>query len=593
MKNSVAHRNRRRLLSAILFLLPVGVLLAQNTSQPSPSSAAVASPTPSIADRLADAVAEKRDAKRYGKILEVTSHLTLADIPIALEAASSMPDSKKNRELRTIYSAIFKRWAQLRDPKTLLPETEKIEDPGLRSSVASTVITQWSIQDPAGAYVYVLPLPQGSRRDALLNSVLTNWAKINPDAAIAAIEKSTPGELPYVAINSLLRGLINEYPERALTIWLAAQSSHGPKDAMRYTNDLEGIFGRLGQIDPKKGIERAKALKRQDWQNVAYAGITRGWSGTDPKGAFDWLQKSKLFTPRRGEIVFENWGRIDPKGATQAIATLKGENRTAMSLVVARGWMITDPAAARVWAQSLPDSQDKSSFLASGIIALASKDPVAAAADALKLPESPGRKYVIGRVAESWAHANPKAAVEWISHLSNAEEKHEANNLLVLVWTPSDPKAAAQHVSALPPGPDHDELVVTLIRAWPKRDYAGAAAWLQGLPPIDFAKQARNFSELWARQDPAAALNWASALPASEARDAAIAGLSERLPGEQAREAMQLATTIKDPEMRWNAMLASARNWFAFDVDAATKWVAKSDLSSDEKRKLLATAGSR
>jgi hypothetical protein len=82
-------------------------------------------------------------------------------------------------------------------------------------------------------------------------------------------------------------------------------------------------------------------------------------------------------------------------------------------------------------------------------------------------------------------------------------------------------------------------------------------------------------------------LQWISSLT-GETRDSAIAGYSATVAPNDPANALSWALSISNDRLRNRAVMPIMTNWLARQPEVARQWIEKSDLSPDEKARILA-----
>ena len=91
---------------------------------------------------------------------------------------------------------------------------------------------------------------------------------------------------------------------------------------------------------------------------------------------------------------------------------------------------------------------------------------------------------------------------------------------------------------------------------------------------------------MWATQDPQAAGNWINTLQGA-ARDSAISAYSGNLAPRDPGTALAWAQSIESPSIRTAAVDALIQQWLERDPTKATAWINNSQLSDEDKSRLL------
>lgn len=169
-----------------------------------------------------------------------------------------------------------------------------------------------------------------------------------------------------------------------------------------------------------------------------------------------------------------------------------------------------------------------------------------------------------------------------------------------------DPAAAGHLALAWEAGPLRDELLAQVIRLWTEQDVGDALTWLTSLlDPADrraaavvmvntvaqsdragaldlvrYLKvglddgSAERMAQLWAEEEPQAAIGWVIRQPAGTVRDRLLARIVHvRAQQDPAEAARLVANEFSPGSIRDQATLAVVRQWAMRDVFAASAWV--------------------
>ena len=206
-----------------------------------------------------------------------------------------------------------------------------------------------------------------------------------------------------------------------------------------------------------------------------------------------------------GEL--QNWrGMLD----TQAIPLLF------------RSWVLVAPAEAIRRAGELPDDDDRSDLIHASLRAWARQDPAAARRFAETMPEpyrSTATAYVDSLAVLQAPAQSPAEALPGLLAAPNAPENAGKIRKLFSDWAKRDPAAAMEEAAKLDPNL-RGTVLPNLIAKWTRQDPAATARWLAKLPPDDPLRDTLRFqyAEELATIAPATAAQFALDLPPSAAR---------------------------------------------------------------------------
>jgi hypothetical protein len=301
----------------------------------------------------------------------------------------------------------------------------------------------------------------------------------------------------------------------------------------------------------------------------------------------------------------EPWMKEHPAHVARALAKLPQSNWQNRQLWerVAAAWAEKDPAAAIAFAPKL-DPYLRHELTNQSLAAWAKQDPAAAAAYYAKLPR--GEADANG-LAKSWAQKDPNAAIQWalLRHpfesgnligaiLGAAGEKDisQACNLLTQIddgplrdnaaaglmqtWAKQDPKAALTWASQQPAGPTRTAAVSQALNTWREKDLTAAAEFALAAPAGTVPPHAYTDIMYRLRQDPAAAYTWLNKLPDNMAEHTAKAFV------QFARSESDVNAMRALPDGKYKNQLVNdaTRNYFQAYPDQALTWaLASSDAS--------------
>jgi hypothetical protein len=221
-----------------------------------------------------------------------------------------------------------------------------------------------------------------------------------------------------------------------------------------------------------------------------------------------------------------------------------------------------DVTAALQELERVQNPKERARLGAEVVLNVAGPSPSSAAALALRLPPGAEQNEALKKVVVVWTKRDPTAALLWAVGISESTLGSIARRAVADESVRSNAEAAMIAFRALPVGPRRDEMLGYGIAAWTRLDADRALAWLRKQPDnelrqdltrsaaFELAQRApdravalaeslppgRNrwlvfsaIAQTWVAKDQKASLTWASRLPASEAREAAFAGINTGL----------------------------------------------------------------
>lgn len=189
---------------------------------------------------------------------------------------------------------------------------------------------------------------------------------------------------------------------------------------------------------------------------------------------------------------------------------------------------------------------------------------------------------------------------------SSAAERDRAISQLLPRLVAQDPAAAGHLALAWEAGPLRAEILEQVIRLWTEQDVGGALTWLTSLldaadrraaavvmvntvaqsdraGALDLVRylevglddgSAERMAQLWAEEEPQAAVGWVLRQPAGTVRDRLLARIVHVRAQQDPVEAARLvANEFSAGSIRDQATLAVVRQWALRDAFAASAWV--------------------
>ncbi len=345
--------------------------------------------------------------------------------------------------------------------------------------------------------------------------------------------------------------------------------NHPDKEVQEYS--LPGMFDAYAAKDPAIALETLANLS--DMSNgvaMSEATVVHSYAQEDPRGALAALQALPVDAPNRSGLqkfafsIFKNWAETDPAAAAQEAYTLPDGTLQLMSWEsVSKAWALQDPVAALAWTDTLPQGQSKDFAMTSAIRGISEIDAQTAATYALRLPDGNNRNALLQNIAANWSFQDPVMLLNWaganlkggeynsatltaLNALANTDPQSVASYLagpvdtaisnkaapaLAMAWARQDTSAALAWALAMPANNIslRNATVANVFSGWASTDPSTAAAYIQQNLASDeaFSKATAQVAGIWAKSDPAAAVDWAGSLPSGQQNPAIIAVLSQ------------------------------------------------------------------
>jgi len=459
--------------------------------------------------------------------------------------------------------------------------------------------------DPLAALAAAEQLP--ARLQKAVKAVIDReWARLDAAGYLAFVEAN-----PEYLEELTGRGHYEPEPilERSAGIRLLLAS-----DPLSVVSLADNLSSRLGitlkvlalsayaELDPSAAIALVERMPRGQKRDEALAGIAEGYALADPEGALAWASSLSPAPPAVLANVLQGIARNDIHRAVQLglqiemssasvgnvpqfppinTVILNAAEDSVQAALVADGLLATDAARRddllerllQGWAEHDPESligwvrtnaaRVDGEILSGAAYALASRDPALAARYTDQMPFVLRASW-IERVAQGYATADPAGALDWISQYRGQEGYEVGMRLVVVNYAVDDPAMAAR---ALQTADEEIQLGAarTVADRWARQDGAAAAEWALGL--TNASVRAAALPEAvgaWMSQSSQAAEDWTLRLPRSQDRDQALYVLLQgRTRTDQPRESYSTnPTRVLIAQISDSALRREVEAWF-------------------------------
>jgi hypothetical protein len=330
---------------------------------------------------------------------------------------------------------------------------------------------------------------------------------------------------------------------------------------------MKKLMARWGELDPAQAIDHAKSLASRRASSDALRYALNGWAKADPDAALGWLTENygedQHMAHRSTYSLFATLAKNDITGACESALDLESVQmkRSAVRAVIRKMTKENSEAIIEFY-DSMPTGKDKEMMGGAILRQWRELQPEMEEAFALfdKMESEQNKKYAASLIARNWAVYQPEMVGEWVNEIGDDKTKRYAMDRLVDTWAYDQP--------------------------------LGAASWVSQLDEEDQTPQIQRVVSRWARHDTDAAEAWLTTFPPSPRLDDAASSLARSFSRKEPTKAVEWANTITDDKKRTDTIYNVARGWLQTDFKEATVFVATSDLSEAQKKKLLNSAGS-
>lgn len=445
------------------------------------------------------------------------------------------------------------------DPDAALTELANVENARIRTEMSLALLEHFG-NDDAGFSRVTERMPQ-AERESLRVEWLGRRAGIDPVGAFRAAERLLDADLQ----------------RRALLEVGAAWVEHDPVSALSQADLL---------ADPLRSSYRSNLYL--EWARLDGAGLL-GWlqsASTVPDEAVAGIRYLTMASPELtigvldslpGQIgteiriaTLQGLAEVDPEAAmARAAALAPGSDREKMLLATAMSIARSDPDAALGWVQNL--SPPSPSAVQQVAIAIAQSNPDRAF-DFLDNPPDGIDSNLIASLIVSVVSRDPAEAEILANQLVARNSIQDRNTLRNLIgnWMQQDPARTLEWILA------HDEQINAGVfsnaaQAMARSDAPAAAAYADRIPAEYRSAWIAQVAAPYARNDPAAALNWVTRFQGQDYYDAALRGVIAGSAAVDPRRAAELLAEAS-ADVQSASTRQVAQIWANRDPGAAERW---------------------
>lgn len=335
---------------------------------------------------------------------------------------------------------------------------------------------------------------------------------------------------------------------------------------------INALFMAWGMVDALAAVENAKALPTPNTRTVALEAVGYGMKPESSSAVARLLRgvASEALEPEAKErllgLSIVKWSQIDPPAAAHFLDEVYPNTAERLARPgsgdgylltttkgVAMNWGGAAPQAALAWFQQKGRPENLVA-MQNVILGWWRKDAKAAAAYVSAHLATEGERQTAGIMAALMADQNPPVALQWAKWIGDERLRHKTERQIADVWVRQDPQAASQWAVSL--SGEEREAIITIVAAE------------------------------WGHASPAVAAKWIDSLKGA-ARDAAISGYASVLSARDHKTALEWAFKIKDEKEKERLTRAIANDWLREKPGEARAWVKASKLPEAVKKHLL------
>ncbi|MEO8351376.1 MAG: hypothetical protein ABI680_06565, partial [Chthoniobacteraceae bacterium] len=348
-----------------------------------------------------------------------------------------------NDDRRTIAAALIRTVGET-DVKRAKEWIDRFDDPSTRAAAERGYLEATARLDPFSVLNSANPL-SASDAGGVWDAATKEAVRRGGSVAKALAEKAeNPGQRMSIAF-----ALRPVDPESAAEL-ISEQAGREPNTPLPW-NAASQVAAAFARRDLEKARVWAEALPAT-LRAEALPPVMIEWAGIDPHAALDWLAANEV-----GD-------------APALMQSSSGE--------VFKGWMETDAAAARAYAETVAPGPTKNAMHAALTADYSSRGRPADAAALFDQMTGPGRPKLAGEIAWAMARKDPAAAAAWAADLSADEEQAAAVTSIVDSWSWTSPAAVLNWIEEFPEGELRDRAIGASINRFGSLDTGSSAEWV-------------------------------------------------------------------------------------------------------------------
>ena len=296
------------------------------------------------------------------------------------------------------------------------------------------------------------------------------------------------------------------------------------------------------------------------------------YADLDPAAALRHIQERGDGAERWLGTVFHAWARRDLDAALRHAETLTAHQRTIAGAAILRA---RDDLPQESWLDFATPLTPQGA-ISGAVVQLATDagiaaDPTQAWEQALAQKAGQARLGALHQAAFAWAATDPHAALEAIVAADEVPRRmrETLRGSVVSQWASSDPAAALAWATALPASRSRTQLLGAAAYVWAQNDPRAAVAWAATQGNDELLQWV---APAYATHHPEEAIDWIATLPSNKAAEA-MGVVFSTLSYNDPEATVRLLDGITDANARRAATHALAQAWGNLDPDAAMEWV--------------------
>jgi hypothetical protein len=321
-------------------------------------------------------------------------------------------------------------------------------------------------------------LAQGPGNQGRIAAFFKAWGEIDSYAAFQASKDFKLLSQKEAALRAIFEGVRPDNAAQLVDLLTYLQPGDIPANLAQ---ELLGLgVGKWAKLDPKGASD---FLARSPGINLhVYMEVGGNWAASDPQAAIAWAEQQDGAYRRNIMLrVLQSWVETNPQDAMQFARQHASEGTVGASnaSMVANALALSDPSAARAFAESLPLGEARNMAIIDAAMQLSHDDPAGTAkwVESLQWPQG-----AVAAVLTQYAVQDPADALQWIETLPPGTKD---GALSAYAMSTRDSTDGMWTAFAIKDDPIRNFTIEQLRKRWLARDQAGFRNWVasSGLPP--------------------------------------------------------------------------------------------------------------
>ena len=377
---------------------------------------------------------------RQKAVKELCEHWSGTDTPAALAWAEALPTGTERIDA---LDHIIAWWARTNPPAAMQFANQH---PDVSDAALGAIAAAWSQCDLGAATNWVENLPDGAKKDAVLQALANSTAARTPTLAAHFCNLFTTVQPQPELVKGIARALVAEDLSAAVEWGCSLR-----EDATRRTA-LSVVSEPWARTDPEGLATYARGLPAGAAQTEYLSAACRELAGRDFPATMDLVGQLADVDVRRS-LLEQAASSCDLPHLDQAakfIAAMPaGDDQKAAIKGLLSNWTSAEPEAAANWLRSFPESSPQTEPLQAVIRAWAQSEPAAVAKWLTKAPPLAANEAMVTSFLAGAVEKYPEFAGQWAQSVTNEVSRQAYEQQVARLWMKTSPAAARDWINHL------------------------------------------------------------------------------------------------------------------------------------------------